>query len=297
VDNESQEHFQERCTNCGQPMEPGDKFCKNCGQPFAEHRSEEPPSLQPPIPPVPPQMPPIGEQPPLGAPPPSDGKYVAWEDRQKVGFFEGMWQTWQESVFNPEKFYSHLPSRGGLGNPLLYALIILWIGTIIDQAYKIIFSGFFHGLMSRFMPSSELPNLFALRTGLSFINMIIAPIFIIMGLFILSGIYHLIFMIFGWAKRDFEATFRAVAYSAGPAILFIVPFCGSIVGWVWSAVLTIIGLKIMQETTGGKAALVYFLPAILCCCFICIAVIVILIIFGATFFSSFGHIFQNSYGQ
>ena len=147
------------------------------------------------------------------------------------------------------------------------------------------------------MPSNELPLVFGLQTGLSVLYMIIAPFFIIMGLFIISGIYHLIFMMLGWAKRDFEATFRAVAYSAGPAIFFIVPFCGSIIGWVWSAVLTIIGLKLMQETTGGKAALVYFLPAILCCCFICIAAIFIFIIFGAAFFSSFGHIFENSYGQ
>ena len=220
---------------------------------------------------------------------------LATENREKVGFFEAIWQTWQESVFNPEKFYSHLPSRGGYGNPLLYAVIILWIATIINQAYNIIFSGFFHGLMARFIPTNESLISIGMQTGMSLLYMIIAPIFIVAGLFIMSGIYHLIFLIFGWSKRDFEATFRAVAYSAGPAIFFIVPFCGSLVGWIWSAVLTVIGLKYMQETTGGKATFVYVLPAIVCCCLIAMIAIVIFIIFGAAFFSNFGHAFGGSF--
>ena len=295
MDNEFQDRFQARCPNCGLPTNPGDKFCKNCGQPFAESRQEAPQLPEPPKPPVPPLPPTEGMGEPGYSPPPGDGKYVAWENREKVGFFEAIWQTWQESVFNPEKFYSHLPSRGGYGNPLLYAVIILWIATIINQAYNIIFSGFFHGLMARFIPTNESLISIGMQTGMSLLYMIIAPIFIVAGLFIMSGIYHLIFLIFGWSKRDFEATFRAVAYSAGPAIFFIVPFCGSLVGWIWSAVLTVIGLKYMQETTGGKATFVYVLPAIVCCCLIAMIAIVIFIIFGAAFFSNFGHAFGGSF--
>ncbi len=127
--------------------------------------------------------------------------------------------------------------------------------------------------------------------------MIFAPIGITIGLFIASGVYHLIFIILGWAKRDFEATFRAMAYSYGPMIFLVVPFCGSFVAGIWSIVLIIIGFKHMQQTTGGKAAFVYFLPLILCCCFAFAALIVIMIVFGAAFFSTFGDIFRHNYGQ
>ena len=84
-------------------------------------------------------------------------------------------------------------------------------------------------------------------------------------------------LVFGWAKRDFEATFRAIAYSASPILFYVIPMCGGIIGIIWSIVLMIIGLKHMQKTSGGKAALTVFLPLILCCC----VMIILAMIFGA----------------
>jgi hypothetical protein len=286
--------FPEKCPNCGAERIEGAVYCNNCGRPFESKKPDsEPEGTKPersgePIKPVFP-----------AEPPPSDSdeerKYVAWEDREHRGFFEALWETWKESVFYPERFFAKLPFRGGLGNPLLFAIIVGWIGIGVYQIYGIFWTSAWGGFLSKFAEMED----FAIQTGIqsfiSFLQIIAAPFFIIIGLFILSGIYHLIFLIFGWGKRDFEATFRALAYAEGAAIFLIVPFCGGIISFVWGIVLAIIGLKHMQKTTAGKAALVYFLPVMVCCCLLVGFVIVMLVIFGAAFFENFSNEFGRSF--
>lgn len=264
----------QNCPNCGQPAGPDDRFCSNCGQPL-----EPAPPPPPPASPVvnPPDTPiPSGEPGLTGRP-----RYVAWEDRGKLGFFKSLWETWRESVFYPDRFFSRLPFTGGIGGPLLYALIVGWASYAVNRLIQWLFSGMMMGYMSSFFENQEIFEGLGLLGGLSlihvFLSILFAPIIIVIVLFVESGIYHLLLMIFGWAKRDFEATLRAVAYSSGPFVFMIVPMCGSFLSFIWALVLTIIGIKHMHETTGGKASLVVLLPLILCCCLIAI----LAMIFGA----------------
>jgi len=272
--------FQDRCPNCGQPRSEGAAFCGSCGKPYAESK------------PVEPHIPPPLSEAQARAEEPAERQYVAWEDRENVGFFAGLWETWKESVFGPEAFFSKLPHRGGLGNPLFYALIVAWIGIAVEQMWSLLFSGMMYDLMADFIPSDQLYWTSGLQTGFSILYLVfLAPILIVLSLFVTSGIYHLIMMIFGWAKRDFEATFRAMAYATGPILFYIIPMCGGLIGLVWSLVLSIIGLKHMQKTTGGKAAVTIFLPIVLCCC----VIIILGLIFGAALLSIFRQAMNSGY--
>jgi len=280
--------FQDKCPNCGHPRSEGSLFCGNCGKPFEERGSssgESDPGAEEnnssaPIDPVYPAERESSDEP--------EKKYVAWEDRENLGFFEALWQTWKESVFSPEGFYAKLPHRGGLGSPILYAIIFGWIGIAVSQIISFAFSNAWMSMLSQRL---DYPGMMWGSSGVqlfgAFTYMILAPVIILAALFISSGIYHLIFMIFGWAQRDFEATFRALAYSYGPVIFMVVPFCGGMVGGIWQIVIAIIGLKYMQKTTGGKAALVYFLPILLCCCLFFIFVM-IMAAMGMSLFDSMG---------
>ncbi len=242
--------FQDKCPNCGHPHEGGASFCSNCGKPFEESKSESQPS----------------EQPATPSPLSTDKEYVAWEDRGNKGFFGGLWHTWKESVFNPNKFFSALPLKGGIGSPLLYALIVVWLGLAVEQLWGLLFVGFWMDAFTGYFPMEDFYWTTGLQTGFSFLYVILAPIPIIAVLFIISGVYHLIMMMFGWAAKDFEATFRTFAYASGPMAFMIVPMCGGAVGWIWTLVLAIIGLRHTQTNSGGRAALVIFLPIIVCCC-------------------------------
>src|SRR5205814_4280277 len=95
---------------------------------------------------------------------------------------------------------------------------------------------------------------------------IFLPLFIVIGLFIGSGIVHLCLMIVGGAKQPFETTFRVLAFSHGSAgPLQIVPLCGGLISGVWALVCTCIGVARAHETDTGRAVLAVFLPLIVCC--------------------------------
>jgi len=271
--------FQDKCNNCGHPRQSGDAYCPNCGQPFEEPKAE--PEQQAPPPPA---------EPAPDAESAEQPKYVPWEDRPNKGFFAAIWETWRDALIGPEAFFSKLPYRGGIWNPLIYALIVIWVGLAVEQLWGNMVSGFFINRLAELVPPDELFWTTGLQTGFSFMYLVFSIVLIPVGLFVISGIYHLILMMFGWAKRDFEATFRTFAYASSPLILKVIPFCGGFIGWVWAIVLAIIGLKHMQKTTGGQAALVIFLPIVLCCCL----VIVLALIFGAAFAAFISELMKNS---
>jgi hypothetical protein len=76
---------------------------------------------------------------------------------------------------------------------------------------------------------------------------------------------HLILVIFGWNKEDFEATFRIVTYTEGTSFFEIVPFIGGVIAMIWQAVLMVIGVKEVHKLKTGQAILVVLLPLIFCC--------------------------------
>ena len=95
---------------------------------------------------------------------------------------------------------------------------------------------------------------------------ILLPLFIVIGLFIGSGIVHLCLMIVGGANQSFETTFRVLAFSQGSASpLQIIPLCGGLISGVWAIVCNCIGLARAHETDTGRAVLAVFLPLIVCC--------------------------------
>ena len=278
--------FQEKCPNCGHSRDGDAAFCVNCGKPFEESKPDGSSRPEEQAPPPPPRADSIS-----GADEADERKYVAWEDKENIGFFQGIWTTWKESVFSPDTFYARLPFKGGIGSPLLYALIVAWIGIAIEQVWGVLFSGMMYDVLSDFAPQ-EYMWATGLQTGFSFIYLIFfAPIIIIAGMFIISGIFHLVMLIFGWTKRDFEATFRAIAYAHGPIFFYAIPACGGLIGFIWTIVLAVIGIKHMQKTTGGKAALTVFLPVFLCCCLL----VVISLIFGAALIGLIQQATQGGY--
>ncbi len=96
--------------------------------------------------------------------------------------------------------------------------------------------------------------------------LILAPVFIVIGIFINAGIVHLCLMLVGGAKQSFETTFRVVCFAAGSVgPLLVVPFCGGLIAGVWRIVLECIGLARAHEIDTGKAVMAVLLPLIVCC--------------------------------
>jgi len=255
------------CHRCGKMSEiEGEiKFCPHCGVSFEDAQQ---PTGQP------------GETPHVPGPAQTRAsgsateKYTPWEDREKLGLIGSLFETWKESVFNPTRFYKRMPVIGGIGNPLLYGLILGFIGLVFQMVYQ----RFFGQLLG---PSQWYPFLgedfdynfydfsHKLQSISNLVNIVIFPFLLVAWLFIWSGITHLILLIFGWHKEGFEATFRLIAYSEGPSFFAIVPIMGSLISIVWQAVLVIIGVKEVHRLSIGQSLLVIFLPLVLCCLCCC----------------------------
>ena len=111
-------------------------------------------------------------------------------------------------------------------------------------------------------------------------TLILAPIFIVFGLFIIAGVYHLFLMIAKGANKNFETTFNVVAYGMVTRLAEFIPFCGSLIAMIYGMVLAIIGLAGAHKTDSGKAAFAVLAPVLLCC----FCVLIIFMMIGATGF-------------
>ena len=147
---------------------------------------------------------------------------------------------------------------------MIYAIIVGWVGIAI----AVVWNTLFQGMWIPFMGGGEEAAVAAGFTAAWAIGMIIiAPLFVIIGVFIGAAILHLMLMIVGGANSGFEATVRVVCYAQTAQLAGIIPFCGGLISLVWAIILYVIGLATAHRTTQGKAILAVLLPVVLCCAF------------------------------
>ena len=186
---------------------------------------------------------------------------LPWEHRQERGFFNAFIETLTMVLTRPAEAFSVMKREGGFGEPLIYALIGGCVGGIVAFLFSLGFQSM--GLFA------DKNNGLATITGMgigSAAMIIVLPLFIVIGLFIGSGIVHLCLMIVGGANQPFETTFRVVAFSQGSAgPLQIIPLFGGLISGVWGLVCNCIGLARAHQTDTGRAVLAVFLPLIVCC--------------------------------
>ena len=193
-----------------------------------------------------------------------------WEDPAAGEWYERLGKTVVAGVKTPEELFRTLRLTGGFWQPLFfYALVMapaLLVGTVLEQPF-----GFITGAGG----GEWVLGLVA--------TVLLLPIVIPVGLFVSSSITHLMLMIFGWANRPFEATFRINAYGYGAvAWVFAIPFCGTFVGWIWGVVLEVLGVSMVHGISTGKAAVAVLLPLfILMAIGACLAAVLGVAVFGA----------------
>lgn len=191
--------------------------------------------------------------------------------------FGTWWETLGTILGGPNDAFRRMHVRGGLGRPIMYAMFGMGIGYIGPLLLQL-------GLLSIAVAGGAPIEAVALQMGISVVQAVIGTVLgATVGIFIGAAILHVCMMMVGGEKNGYEATFRVLAYSAGTFGPFqIIPILGPCVAVIWQIIVTIIGLAEAHETSGGKAALAYFIPLI--ACFGCI--IVMIILFGAMIFAA-----------
>jgi hypothetical protein len=264
------------CPHCHTVLpEPPDRFCPSCGADLlvAAPGAGVPPPL-PPVPPLPgeyaaegyPPPPSYGGPPGYGAPPSGGG--TPWDRRASLGLLAALIETTKQVLMEPAAFFRAMPVTGGLGSPLLYAVIIGYVGLVASTIYNLVFRSVLSSSMAHLGGGGEIERLapFLAGTASLVVNLLFGPVFIVIGLFIGAGLFHLMLLAFGGATRGFEATFRVTAFSQAASIFNVIPGCGGLIGLVYILVLLVIGLSEAHQISRGKAAAAVLVPFVLLCC-------------------------------
>src|SRR6476619_760120 len=127
---------------------------------------------------------------------------LPWEHRQERGFFNAFIETLTMVLTRPAEAFSVMKREGGLGEPLIYALIGGCLGGIVSALFSL-------GLQSIGLFTDKYNSLAAMTgMGIGVGAIILVPLGIVIFLFIWSALAHLCLMIFGGANQSFETTFR-----------------------------------------------------------------------------------------
>jgi len=203
----------------------------------------------------------------MGSSPTSQPAGIPWENREQLGFLPALIGNLRSCLFDPDRFFSDMPKRANLGAALFYVVILGWIGALGGLLWDIAFEGTRRQMLQALgFPGMEQTLAGGMRMVIFMAVAILAPVGILIAVFVVSGILHVMLWILGGAKEGFEATLRTYCYAAGSTSLFQwIPFCGGLVGLVWCLVLQVYGLSRAHEIPAGKAALAVLLPIALCC--------------------------------
>lgn len=185
---------------------------------------------------------------------------LPWENRQERGFFSAFVETLVMVLNKPGTAFSVMRTEGGLGEPLLYAIIGGGIGVIVWFIFSLCLNSF--GLLT----SRDTGFAPMLGMTVSFMALVLRLVAVAVVPFIFGGLVHVSLMLVGSAKKTFETTFRVISFSQGStAPLQLVPCCGGLVALVWCLVANCIGIARAHEIDTGRATLAVLLPVIVCC--------------------------------
>jgi hypothetical protein len=185
---------------------------------------------------------------------------LPWDQRTAKGLFSAFIETLQLVLSKPTVAFTAMRREGGLGEPLIYALIGGSFGMVCYLIYNFVFRS-----LAMFSTRENPFGHFLGGIGV-IILLILTPVFVAIGVFISSAILHVCLMLVGGAKQSFETTFRVVCFAGGSVNpLLVIPICGGVIAGVWKIVLYCIGLAQAHETDTGRAVLAVLLPLIVCC--------------------------------
>ena len=208
-----------------------------------------------------------------------------WERRDELGTGQGFVEALKLFVVSPVEAFGQTRRKGDYASPLLFAIVVGWVGVLIAKIWETLLG---MSILSTFPPElrDQLPFLVG---GSSFglvLSQILAPVYILVALFIWSALLHLCLVLVGGLKHSsagFEGTFRVVSYTTVAQLGSLVPVLGSVITLVWSIVLGVIGITSLHKSTQGQAIAALLIPLALCC----LCVVFFLMTLGAGLMAAF----------
>lgn len=199
----------------------------------------------------------------------STQEYTPWESGE--GFINAFYRTTRDCLLSPVEFFKKISVGEGYWAPLIYGLITGIIGQGATFFWIWLFT-------AQFIPFEKLP----FQYSFSILKVIIPlPFQQAITLFIVSAVIHVCLMIVGGNRTGYKTTFRAICYSNSAQLFNIVPFIGSFVGFIYTIVLFILGVREGHGIRTGKAVFAVLLPLIIILVLVIVAVVLAIIFIGS----------------
>jgi len=177
-----------------------------------------------------------------------------WERHLELGLWKGMKQTIKSVLFSPKHMFSSMSVKDGWREPLAFGLLVGSIGSMCAFFWEFLIAhGGFLRPFGSFSHSLSSPIIFLIFIFLS-------PLFVGMSILISSLIIHFLLVLVKAGNNRFETTLRVIAYSQATRIWSMIPFIGSMIGWIWRSIVQIIGLKEAHETSYVRIIVAFSIP-------------------------------------
>jgi len=230
---------------------------------------------------------PMSPAPPPPGPPPTGGGYAPPPSPNRPGLpwdngkdFNTLLETAKQLITAPARAYADMREKGDYASPLIFALVFIVISAVAQAVWQIIGIGGSTAWMDQLgSMDPEVAEMVAaygtVSAGSAIAGIFTSLIGGLIGLFLISGLFHLMLMILGALKDSsagFEGTFRTVSYTQVVQLAALIPFAGPLIALVWGIILYTIGLASVHRTTQGKAVAAVLIPFVICCVCILVAV-------------------------
>jgi len=187
----------------------------------------------------------------------------AWERAEYPFSFSAAFETIKDVLSRPGEVFRSMVCEGGYAKPLRFYILVGWL----TGAAAIFYQAAASFINPEMFVSGEAKNLSPVTLAGVFVGFaVILPIFLIIGSFVSAGSIHLALMIVGGAKKPFETTYRAMAYSsASVSVLQLLPICGGYLYMIVSMIYGVIALKEAHRTELWRPIAAIVLMLVFCC--------------------------------
>lgn len=200
-------------------------------------------------------------------------KYNLWEEGEG-GFIHSYFSTLKKILFKPSEFFMKTSSLKGWFMPLLFGVISESIGLIFALIYaeeNVFSSGGFLRIGGDLSP----PQIFLMATIAFFIYFPVITLFLHTGVFILGG------------RGGIQKTFRILTYSSASALLYAIPYAGSILAFIYRILIILKGYRVLHEFSLPRAFSALILPPLLVLFIFVIILLIPLALLGVGFLKNF----------
>jgi len=185
---------------------------------------------------------------------------VPWDNADKIGFTEAIYETTRDLFLSPRRFltamvFAPMPSRF----IPLYGVIVGTVGAAFNLFWLLWLVRNHRPLLERYVPSALLDYFGQMQTGDILAQVFLSPI---------AGIVIAAFLLFAFslllgARSELHHFYRLSGFSAAFDLFYAIPVVGWAIAFIWRTVLLVMGIRAITNLSLKRSLAVFALYLLL----------------------------------